>query len=86
MENRRERLLFEPDLLVDKLPDGKLEVRKVVLDEDGSTTYHRHVVIPGGVQPDEDERVKTIAQIIHTPTVIDVWWVKERKRQADAER
>ncbi len=86
MKNTREQLLSETDLLVNKLPDGKLEVRKVILDEDGDPIYRRQVIIPGGVQPDEDERVKVIAQRVHTPTLVTAWWVEERKRQANVER
>ena len=86
MKNIRERLLFESDLLVDKLPDGQLEVRKVIIDEDGVPIYHRHVVIPGGIQPEDDARVKILAQRVHTPEVTTKFWVEEQKRQIDAER
>ena len=67
--------------MVHKLPDGQLEVRKIILDEDGDPVYHRFVIIPGGVRFDEDVRVKTIAQRYHTTKVIVAWWVEERKRQ-----
>lgn len=83
MKNPRERMLLESDLLVDKLPDGQLEVRKVILDEDGDPMYHRSVIIPGVVKSDEDTRVKTIAQRVHTPEVVAAFWEAERLRRLE---
>ncbi len=87
MENRRERLLNTPDLIVDKLPDGQIEIgKKTGLDAQGNPTYHRYVILPGRVEIDEDPRIKVIVESVHTPTLVSIWWVEERKRQADAER
>ena len=51
-----------------------LQVRtKTAIVEDGkeiSSTFHRHVVVPGADYSAEDAKVKSIASSIHTAEVI----------------
>jgi len=51
-----------------------LQVRtKTAIVEDGkeiSSTFHRHVVVPGDNYSTEDAKVQAIAASIHTPEVI----------------
>lgn len=53
------------------LADGQLEVRKATIimrdGEEISKTYHRHVVDVGDDVESEDQSVKDIAGVIHTP-------------------
>ena len=68
------------------LEDGQIQVRRVThFERDGvevSKEYHRHVLHPGQPLGDEDERVKSVAQVVHTPAVIMEWDRKESLRQA----
>ncbi len=80
MENRREHILNTSDLLVDKLEDGQLEIRKVIV-VDGEEVYHRHVLIPGHDTGEEDPRVKVIAAQEHTPRVVAAFWEAQRARE-----
>ena len=54
--------------------DGHIQVRQITrIMEDGkelSKAYHRHVVSPGDDTTNEDTRTATLAQVIHTPSVI----------------
>ena len=81
MKTRRECILSESDLLVDKLPDGQLEVRELLVDKDGDKYYHRYVVHPGMATEEKDTRVDVLAKRIHTPKVVTDFWEAERTRQ-----
>ena len=83
MKNTRECILFENNLLIDKLPDGQLEIRKTIIDEEGDTVYHRYVIHPGQDVSQEDARIKQVATTYHTPAVVETWWKNERRRQND---
>ena len=83
MKNIRELVLLTDNLLVNKLPDGQLEVRTVIWDEDGDPIYHRHVLHPGQNLVDQNPQVKRIAESIHTPSVIVEWEAAEAARRAD---
>ncbi len=80
MAHTRTHVIQDPDLLVDQLEDGHLEVRENILDEDGHPTYHRYVLYPGAYTRDRDSRVQVIAQRVHTRQVIDAWKAAEAAR------
>lgn len=60
--------------LIQVVENGCVQVReKTSILEDGveiSATYHRHVVAPGDDFSGEDEKVKNVCAVIHTPDVI----------------
>jgi len=60
--------------LIEVVENGVLQVRtKTAIKEDGveiSSSFHRHVVVPGADYSAEDARVKAIAASIHTVEVI----------------
>ena len=59
------------------LPMGQIQVRTdTIVEEDGvelSRTYHRHVCEPDHDCTGEDQRVKDIAAVAHTPAVKTAW-------------
>jgi len=59
------------------LPMGQIQVRTdTIIEEDGkeiSCAYHRHVVEPDSDTSNEDQRVKDIANTVHTPAVKQAW-------------
>ena len=68
------------EIVVDKvevLEMGQVQVRTATrVLEDGvalSSSYHRHVVVPGDDLSGQDERVSTIATSIWTPAVISAY-------------
>jgi hypothetical protein len=56
------------------LEDGQMQVRRAdIVERDGveiARNFHRHVLSPGQDVSAEDERVRMIADVIHTPVVI----------------
>jgi hypothetical protein len=62
---------------MDVLPMGQIQVRTdTVIERDGveiSRTYHRHVVVPDADTSNEDQRVKDVANTVHTPAVKQAW-------------
>jgi hypothetical protein len=60
--------------LIEVIKNGCIQVRtKIDINEDGieiSSTFHRHVVVPGADYSAEDAKVQAIAASIHTPEVI----------------
>jgi archaellum component FlaF (FlaF/FlaG flagellin family) len=60
--------------LVEVTENGSIQVRtKTAILENGeqiSSTFHRHVVVPGSDYSAEDARVKAIAAAVHTLEVI----------------
>ena len=58
-------------------PMGQIQVRTdTIIERDGvelSKSYHRHVVAPDSDTSNEDQRVKDIANIVHTPAVKQAW-------------
>ena len=60
--------------LVEITENGHVQVRKATrILEDGkviSSSFHRHVVAPGDDVSNEDDKVKNIAAVVHTPEVI----------------
>ena len=60
--------------LIEVVENGTLQVRtKTAIKEDGveiSSSFHRHVVVPGADYSAEDARVKAICAAMHTPEVI----------------
>lgn len=60
--------------LIEVVANGIIQVRtKTSIIEDGteiSSTFHRHVVVPGDDYSSEDVRVKAICASIHTESVI----------------
>ena len=67
--------------LITVLEDGQMQVREATrILEDGvklSTSYHRHVVVPGASLTEEDTRVKDIATTVHTPAVVAAFIAKQ---------
>jgi len=59
------------------LPRGQIQVRTdTVIEKDGvevSRTYHRHVCEPDSTYENEDQRVKDVANVVHTPAVKTAW-------------
>ena len=59
------------------LPLGQIQVRTdTIIERDGvelSKSYHRHVVNPDSDTSNEDQRVKDIANTVHTPAVKQAW-------------
>ena len=56
---------------------GEIQVRTdTVIEKDGveiSRTYHRHVCEPDHDCTNEDQRVKDIANVVHTSAVKSAW-------------
>ena len=70
------------EAIVDKievLEMGQLQVRTATrVLEDGvalSSSYHRHVVVPGDDLSGQDERVSAVATATWTPAVVSAWEV-----------
>lgn len=59
---------------IEVLEDGSVQVRtKTAIMENGkqiSSTFHRHVVVPGDDYSNEDARVQAICAAAHTADVI----------------
>jgi hypothetical protein len=59
------------------LPMGQIQVRTdTIIEEDGveiSRSYHRHVCEPNHDCTNEDQRVKDIAVVVHTPEIKTAW-------------
>tara|TARA_R100000656_G_scaffold72381_1_gene54027 strand:- start:69 stop:317 length:249 start_codon:yes stop_codon:yes gene_type:complete len=62
---------------IEVLPMGQIQVRTdTVIERDGveiSRTYHRRVVVPDADTSNEDQRVKDVANTVHTPAVKQAW-------------
>ena len=62
---------------IEVLPMGQIQVRTdTIIERDGvelSKSYHRHVVEPGRDYSNEDQRVKDVANTVHTPAVKQAW-------------
>ena len=62
---------------IEVLPMGQIQVRTdTVIQKDGveiSRTYHRHVVEPDADISGEDQRVKDIANTVHTDACKKAW-------------
>ncbi len=62
---------------IEVLPTGQIQVRTdTIIERDGeeiSRTYHRHVVNPDSDTSNEDQRVKDVANTVHTPAVKQAW-------------
>lgn len=60
--------------LIEVTENGCVQVRtKTIIMEDGqqiSSSFHRHVIVPGQGYASEDQRVKAICAVTHTPEVI----------------
>jgi len=63
--------------LVEVVENGCVQVRtKTAIMEDGkqiSSTFHRHVVVPGDDYNAEDAKVKAICAATHTRSVVDAY-------------
>ena len=62
---------------INVLPMGQIQVRTdTIIEKDGielSRSYHRHVVEHDNDCANEDQRVKDIAAVVHTPAVKTAW-------------
>jgi hypothetical protein len=75
---------------VDKMEiliDGEVQVRTAtIIEEDGvelSRSFHRHVVEPDSDTTNEDPRVISVANSLHTPQVKAVWEAKKAAQMAE---
>ena len=76
-------MAFEKVVIVDKielLEDGVIQVRTCTrVEEDGlalSSSFHRHILVPGDDLSEQDPRVGTVAQV-WTPEVISAYAEKQ---------
>jgi len=62
---------------IEVVESGVVQVRTATrIIEDGkqiSSTFHRHVVVPGADYSSEDARVQSICAATHTPEVIEAY-------------
>lgn len=62
---------------IEVLPMGQIQVRTdTIIEEDGkqlSKSYHRHVVEPDADITNEDQRVKDVANAVHTEECKTAW-------------
>jgi len=62
---------------IEVLPMGQIQVRTdTIVEEDGvqlSKSYHRHVVEPNSDISNEDQRVKDVANTVHTDACKTAW-------------
>ena len=62
---------------IEVLPMGQIQVRTdTIVERDGveiSRSYHRHVCEPDHDCHNEDQRVKDVANAVHTPAVKTAW-------------
>jgi len=72
--------MLEKKVVIDSievLETGHIQVRQATkIIEDGkelSKSYHRWVVLPGDDYSTQDERVKKVAEVIHTKEVVDTY-------------
>jgi hypothetical protein len=74
--------------LIEVIESGCIQVRtKTAIFEDGkqlSSSFHRHVVVPGADYSNEDAKVQAIAASIHTPAVIAAYQEKLAEQQIPA--
>lgn len=63
--------------LIEVLENGTVQVRtKTAIMEDSkqiSSTFHRHIVVPGDDYSAEDARVKAICKATHTAAVVTAY-------------
>ena len=68
---------------IEVLETGHIQVRQATkIIEDGkelSKSYHRWVVSPGDDFSKQDERVKKVAEVVHTKEVVDTYKAKQIK-------
>jgi len=69
--------------LIEIVENNCVQVRtKTAILEDGeqiSGTYHRHVISPGDDYSAEDDKVKSVCALIHTPEVIAAYQAAQIK-------
>jgi len=70
--------------LIEVIKNGCIQVRtKTAIKEDGveiSSTFHRHVVMPGDDYSAEDAKVQAIAASIHTAEVIAAYQASQETK------
>ena len=63
--------------LIEVVENGIIQVRtKTAIKEDGveiSSNFYRHVVVPGADYSQEDDRVKSVCAVVHTPEVVTAY-------------
>ena len=63
--------------LIEVIENGSIQVRtKTAIKEDGveiSSKFHRHVVAPGDDYSNEDARVQSVCEALHTPEVVEAY-------------
>jgi hypothetical protein len=84
-------MALEKQVVVDKIEVvevGVVQVRTATrIVEDGnviSSSFHRHVVVPGQDYSNEDARVQAICQATHTPEVIAAYQAQQEANRLGA--
>ena len=66
---------------IEVLESGHIQVRQATkIMEDGkelSKSYHRWVLSPGDDFSTQDERVKKVAEVVHTKEIVDTYKAKQ---------
>ena len=77
-------MAIDKQTIIDKIEvveNGIVQVRQAtIITEDGnqiSRTYHRWVITPGQDYSDQEDKVKAICQVAHTPEVIAAYKAQE---------
>ena len=70
-------MTLDKQVLIDRIEvieNGTVQVRQAtIITEDGnqiSRTFHRWIIVPSQDYSDQDDKVKAICQVTHTPEVI----------------
>ena len=71
---------LEKEIKIDRIEvveNGTVQVRQAtIITEDGnqiSRTFHRWIIVPSQDYSDQEDKVKAICQVTHTPEVIAVY-------------
>lgn len=72
--------MLQKEVVIDKieiLPNGIVQVRQAtrILENDSviSQTYHRWTIAPGDDYSNQEDKIKSICEITHTPDVVNSW-------------
>jgi len=83
---------LEKQVIIDKievLENGCIQVRQATkIIEDGkelSKSYHRWVIAPGDDYSNQDDRVKAVAEVVHTQAAIDSYKARLEKDKVKEE-
>lgn len=73
---------------IEVVENGTVQVRQAtIITEDGnqiSRTFHRWVITPSQDYSDQEDKVKAICQVTHTPEVIAVYQAQQEANRLGA--